>query len=96
MKKLTLLILIAGVVFFARQQDRQQAVVPFEDSQPSNQDPGAMNVEVDTTRFHCDGRTRCREMRSCEEAHYFLAHCPGPKMDGDGDGIPCEDQLCGH
>ncbi|MBP6719887.1 MAG: excalibur calcium-binding domain-containing protein [Rhodoferax sp.] len=35
-------------------------------------------------------------MRSCEEAKYFLAHCPGVKMDGDGDGIPCEEQLCGH
>lgn len=42
----------------------------------------------------CDGRQRCVQMRSCAEAKYFLAHCPGVQMDGDGDGIPCEEQWC--
>jgi endonuclease YncB( thermonuclease family) len=44
--------------------------------------------------LRCDGRTRCSQMRSCAEAQYFLAHCPGVQMDGDGDGIPCESQWC--
>ena len=44
--------------------------------------------------FHCDGRQHCSQMQSCEEARYFLQHCPNVKMDGDGDGIPCEEQLC--
>ena len=44
--------------------------------------------------FSCDGRTRCRQMSSCAEARYFLQHCPGVEMDGDHDGIPCEDALC--
>lgn len=44
--------------------------------------------------YRCDGRTFCSQMRSCEEAKYFLAHCPGSQMDGDGDGIPCEKQWC--
>ncbi|MCV2360494.1 excalibur calcium-binding domain-containing protein [Paucibacter sp. TC2R-5] len=42
----------------------------------------------------CDGRLYCSQMSSCEEAKFFLKHCPGVKMDGDGDGIPCEDQWC--
>ena len=46
--------------------------------------------------FRCDGRTMCRQMTSCAEAKFFLANCPGVKMDGDGDGIPCEEQWCGH
>ena len=46
------------------------------------------------TRFQCDGRTQCSQMNSCEEAKYFLKHCPGTQMDGDGDGIPCEQQWC--
>jgi hypothetical protein len=46
--------------------------------------------------FACDGRKHCSQMRSCPEAKYFLANCPGVKMDGDNDGIPCEEQLCGH
>lgn len=44
--------------------------------------------------FRCDGRKLCSQMRSCNEAKYFLAHCPGVQMDGDGDGIPCETQWC--
>ncbi len=45
--------------------------------------------------FLCDGRTRCSQMRSCAEANYFLANCPGAQMDGDRNGIPCEAQWCG-
>src|SRR5262245_22708889 len=39
--------------------------------------------------FSCDGRTSCAQMTSCEEAVYFIRHCPATKMDGDGDGVPC-------
>ena len=46
--------------------------------------------------FSCDGRKHCSQMGSCGEAKYFLANCPGVQMDGDRDGIPCEEQLCGH
>ena len=44
--------------------------------------------------FTCDGRTHCSQMRSCAEAQYFLAHCPGTQMDGDNDREPCEEQWC--
>jgi hypothetical protein len=51
---------------------------------------------VASSRYQCDGRTRCPQMTSCAEAKFFLANCPGVKMDGDRDGIPCEEQWCGH
>ena len=44
--------------------------------------------------YVCDGRQHCSQMTSCAEATYFLKNCPGTKMDGDNDGVPCEDQLC--
>ena len=47
-----------------------------------------------TNRYKCDGRTRCSQMRSCAEAKWFLENCPGTKMDGDHDGVPCEKQWC--
>lgn len=50
--------------------------------------------ETPAPNFRCDGRQHCSQMASCAEAKFFLAHCPGTKMDGDHDGIPCEDQLC--
>ena len=43
----------------------------------------------------CDGRLYCSQMSSCAEATWFLKHCPGVKMDGDRDGVPCEQQWCG-
>ena len=46
--------------------------------------------------FKCDGRVYCSQMTSCAEAKYFLSTCPGVKMDGDRDGIPCEKQWCGR
>jgi Excalibur calcium-binding domain len=49
-----------------------------------------------SSTFKCDSRKYCTQMASCAEAKYFLSNCPGVKMDGDGDGIPCEEQLCGH
>ena len=45
-------------------------------------------------KYKCDGRQYCSQMRSCEEAKFFLKNCPNPKMDGDLDGIPCEKQHC--
>ena len=44
--------------------------------------------------YRCDGRRYCSQMTSCEEATWFLRHCPGTEMDGDGDGVPCERQWC--
>ncbi len=44
--------------------------------------------------FKCDGRTKCSQMTSCEEAKFFLKNCPDVKMDGNNDGIPCEKQWC--
>ncbi|RKZ36437.1 MAG: cold shock domain-containing protein [Gammaproteobacteria bacterium] len=44
--------------------------------------------------YSCDGRVWCSEMTSCDEATYFIQNCPGTKMDGNGDGTPCESQWC--
>lgn len=44
--------------------------------------------------FNCDGRTHCSQMTSCKEAKLFLKNCPGVEMDGNHDGVPCEQQWC--
>ena len=44
--------------------------------------------------FKCDGRNMCSQMTSCREATLFLQNCPGTQMDGNGDGVPCEQQWC--
>lgn len=47
-----------------------------------------------SAKLSCDTRKYCSQMTSCTEAKYFLANCPGVKLDGDADGIPCEEQWC--
>ncbi len=44
--------------------------------------------------YRCDGRTYCSQMTSCEEATFFIKNCPNTKMDGNSDGVPCEEQWC--
>jgi endonuclease YncB( thermonuclease family) len=44
--------------------------------------------------FVCGAKRYCREMQSCAEARFQLEHCKLTRLDGDGDGIPCE-TLCG-
>ncbi len=45
------------------------------------------------SHFTCGAKTRCREMSSCAEARFYLEHCGATKIDGDGNGVPCE-ALC--
>jgi len=49
---------------------------------------------VAANNYVCDGRQHCSQMHSCEEATWFIRNCPNTKMDGEGDGIPCEQQHC--
>ncbi|CAG34966.1 excalibur calcium-binding domain-containing protein [Desulfotalea psychrophila] len=44
--------------------------------------------------YSCAGKIHCPEMTSCQEAQFYLSNCPDVKLDGDGDGIPCEEQFC--
>ncbi len=64
---------------------RQSQSAPWQ-NQSSN--------SASNTAYRCDGRVHCSQMTSCAEATFFLRNCPGTKMDGDGNGIPCERQWC--
>jgi cold shock CspA family protein len=52
------------------------------------------SINSNFSQYTCEGKTHCSQMTSCEEAQFYLSNCPGTKMDGDGDGIPCERQHC--
>lgn len=67
-----------------RQLESMPAVTPQPMAAPAEP---AMN-------YRCDGRTHCSQMTSCAEATWFINHCPGTQMDGNHDGVPCEQQWC--
>ncbi len=58
---------------------------------PAALSPAKLPVPSD---FRCDGRNMCSQMTSCREATLFLQNCPGMQLDGNGDGVPCEQQWC--
>lgn len=55
-----------------------------------NASAGFSSPNVQNQQFRCDGRQHCSQMSSRAEAVFFLRNCPNTKMDGDHDGVPCE------
>lgn len=83
------LLIGAGSTFFNHFNTSNIQQVPADTEQ--NTLPAAT---FQTSHYTCDGRTHCSQMNSCEEAKFFINNCPGTKMDGNGDGVPCESQWC--
>ena len=96
MKKIILL-LIVGLIgwqvykYEQRSSGSGRAIAQEPWSPPERGVPAAAST---ATNFRCDGRTYCSQMTSCAEATFFLKNCPGTKMDGNNDGVPCEQQWC--
>ena len=96
MKKVLLGIVIGAFAFHAWQKLSHPEPDVVASPVPVNTDDVPVERTDSTPAFRCDGRVYCSEMTSCDEAMFFLRNCPGVKMDGEGDGIPCEKQWCGH
>ncbi len=60
----------------------------------NNADMASYLTNESENNYSCTGKIYCSEMASCEEAKFYQRNCPGTKMDGDGDGVPCESQWC--
>jgi hypothetical protein len=92
--------LVIGVIAWqawSAYQARMADAELFDDSE-SSVTAQLLDQEAASDRrssYQWDGRVHCSQMTSCEEAEFFLANCPGVKMDGGGDGMPCEKQWCG-
>ena len=103
MGKLMLGVIIGALGLYAYQRAQRPEPMPAvqtlaqeqAEAQPGFREPEPL-VEKAKPQFHCDGRTYCSQMTSCEEATFFLENCPDVKMDGEGDGVPCEKQWCGR
>jgi endonuclease YncB( thermonuclease family) len=75
----------------AEEHDAIRASAPVV--QPVVVPASASDHDAAPQSFTCGAKTYCREMTSCQEALFHLQKCGLTRLDGDGDGIPCED-LC--
>jgi len=48
---------------------------------------------VPNRSYNCGKKRYCSQMTSCEEAMFYYRVCSLKRLDGDGDGIPCE-RIC--
>lgn len=87
------LVVVIGAFSFATLSYRRRAQRPLAaaTSDTGATTPASQEVSAAT---RCDGRTHCSQMTSCAEAKFFLKNCPGTQMDGNNDGVPCEQQWC--
>lgn len=90
------IVLLVALGAFGFSHFKKQLTVSSSPSLPltSSAEPAAKPAMDTAQAFKCDGRTHCSRMTSCTEAKFFLKNCPGAKMDGNNDGIPCEQQWC--
>ena len=93
MKKLIVLLIVGAIGWQAYGKYQRQTTQSFVDT-PAVVERQSHPIQTTNSNFRCDGRTHCSQMTSCEEATWFLQNCPGTKMDGNNDGIPCERQWC--
>ncbi|MEQ7757485.1 cold shock domain-containing protein [Xanthomonas sp. WHRI 8391] len=96
--KVLLMMLVLGGGAFAYQQ-RDYLIDVFTPASALEQmssptRPVATPASAPTAHYSCGGRTHCSQMTSCDDATYVLQHCPNTEMDGDHDGVPCEQQWC--
>lgn len=72
------------------------AIVAFVTAAPMSTPDSHIHDPQETAQsWSCQPRKTCGKIGSCEEAEYYLYNCSwGGKLDGDGDGAPCE-KLCG-
>jgi len=98
--RMFMIILFLGVGIFGYKQYEKMTAVPVLTNadidqmqwQPSVPNPSAINQQP---QFRCEtGKIHCSQMRSCAEATFYINNCPGTKMDGNNDGVPCEMQFC--
>jgi cold shock CspA family protein len=92
--KLVLILVVIGIGAFAFQRlGLAPSNTPAQHTPITTESSGSLlnsNFSDSNANFSCDGRQHCSQMGSRAEAEYFIKHCPNTKMDGDRDGIPCE------
>ncbi len=91
MKKIVVCVLVglAGWQIYAKQQTPVITNADLE-SLSRYSEPEKISKATYSNRYSCDGRQHCSQMNSRAEAVFFINNCPNTKMDGDRDGIPCE------
>ena len=90
-KLIAILVLLVPLICWADTHSSRANGVTDGDSQEEDAAPKRVKRE---SGFQCSGKTKCKEMDSCDEAYFYLKKCGLSRLDRDHDGVPCE-SICG-
>ena len=99
MKRIIVLVLLAAVAWFVwgKYQERVRAERAAEITRQAATKkalPTAGTGNAGVSFFSCDGRNICSQMKSCEEARFFIKTCPGFNSGVFGEEANCEQHWC--
>jgi deoxyribonuclease-1 len=69
-----------------------EATTPVKPLPMARPDP-VVKPALAGSSFSCEQHKSCKMMSSCAEAKFQLTECGNARLDGDGDGVPCN-ALC--
>jgi hypothetical protein len=81
---------VANILLLAAATSAVWAYSEYKARSPAPEASEMPEYSAPNQSFKCDGREYCSQMNSRAEAEFFTRNCPNTKMDGDGDGVPCE------
>ena len=93
--RIGLFAIVAALAFYGYEKYAHRPIANEFVAAPQKAAGFHFNDDPATSAFKCGGRIHCSQMTSCSEATFFLKNCPNVQMDGNRDGVPCEQQWCG-
>lgn len=70
-----------------------QRIAPWEWRNEKRSSVALSHASQESATSKCLGKRFCKQMSNCAEARFYLQSCGVSRLDGDGDGVPCE-SLC--
>ncbi|WP_240761574.1 thermonuclease family protein [Nitrosococcus wardiae] len=70
-----------------------QQVPPWEWRRQGKKQRASPQIQKASQASTCGAKCYCKLMANCAEARFYLEQCELTRLDGDGDGMPCE-ALC--
>jgi cold shock CspA family protein len=85
-----MLVLLSAIGYGAYRITQDERAVPV-----MHQRAPETGAAIEEHGFKCSPeKNSCSRMTSCAEARFHMYRCGVQGMDGDNDGIPCEQQWC--
>lgn len=64
-------------------------------NKPKSIKANIVSTKLSNVSYSCNVRKKCSQLINCDEAMFLLKSCGFKRLDGNGDGVPCE-KICNY